>query len=250
MNRKAKTLIALSMLAAAPAAFAQVTMTLTGAGNQTVQGGVYVSPYNGTIQQNGAATPPVSTLMICDDFTTDSYIGQQWQATATAEANAGLPGSTVKFLGSGATLSFDGGVYTQQQAYNAAGWLATQLVSPAVMGTAQQTIDSFAIWNIFDGGANGAVYSPEGALSASQQAAVLALEQTALTQYSSQSESNVTIYTPNASTRINPNGVNQSQEFLVVSPQAAPEIDPASLASGLTLLLGGVTLLRGRRREG
>ena len=36
---------------------------------------------------------------------------------------------------------------------------------------------------------------------------------------------------------------------LAVSPRevAAPEIDPASEVSGLTLLLGGVLVLRGRR---
>ncbi len=247
MNRKARTLIAISMLTAAPAAFAQYTLTLTGAGNSTVQGEVYVSPYNGTIQQNGAGTAPASSLMICDDFTTNSYLGQQWQATATAEGNAGNAGSAVKFLGGGASLSFDGGLYSQQQAYNAAGWLATQLVQPSVMGTAQQTIDSFAIWNIFDGGSSGAANSPEGDLSAGQKAAVLATEQTALTQYSSESEGTVTIFTP---TSANPNGINQSQEFLVVTPNAAPEIDPASASGALALLVGGFLLLRGRRLEG
>ena len=52
---------------------------------------------------------------------------------------------------------------------------------------------------------------------------------------------NVSVYTP---TGANPLGVNQSQEFLVVT--RAPEIDPASAASGLTLLLGGLAVLRGR----
>jgi hypothetical protein len=31
---------------------------------------------------------------------------------------------------------------------------------------------------------------------------------------------------------------------------AAPEIDPASAASGLALLLGGLVVLRGRKRQG
>ena len=34
----------------------------------------------------------------------------------------------------------------------------------------------------------------------------------------------------------------------VSGAKAAPEIDPASAASGLTLLLGGLAVLRGRRR--
>jgi len=33
-----------------------------------------------------------------------------------------------------------------------------------------------------------------------------------------------------------------------ISPASAPEIDPTSAASGLTLLLGGLVVLRGRRR--
>ena len=52
---------------------------------------------------------------------------------------------------------------------------------------------------------------------------------------------NVSVYTPRP--------LNASQEFLVVSPpMTAPEIDPASIASGLTLLFGGLAVLRGRRK--
>jgi hypothetical protein len=34
-----------------------------------------------------------------------------------------------------------------------------------------------------------------------------------------------------------------------ISPMAAPEIDPGSAVSALTLLLGGVTVLRGRVKK-
>jgi hypothetical protein len=34
-----------------------------------------------------------------------------------------------------------------------------------------------------------------------------------------------------------------------VSPVAAPEIDPASLVAGVTLLCGGLAMLRGRRQK-
>ena len=49
MNRRAKVLLGLGLLAAAPACFAQYTMDLTGVGNGTVADGVYVSPYQGTV---------------------------------------------------------------------------------------------------------------------------------------------------------------------------------------------------------
>ena len=40
-----------------------------------------------------------------------------------------------------------------------------------------------------------------------------------------------------------------SQEFLVVNKIAAPEIDPTSAASGLTLLLGALAVVRGRTKR-
>jgi hypothetical protein len=43
-----------------------------------------------------------------------------------------------------------------------------------------------------------------------------------------------------------PNPINASQEFLVV--RSAPEINAGSAASALSLLLGGVLILRARRR--
>ena len=45
------------------------------------------------------------------------------------------------------------------------------------------------------------------------------------------------------------NGINDQtglSETFVLKPVKAPEIDPASAASGLTLLMGGLLVLRGR----
>jgi LPXTG-motif cell wall-anchored protein len=42
--------------------------------------------------------------------------------------------------------------------------------------------------------------------------------------------------------------LRDTQEFLVV--RSAPEIDPNVAASGISLLLGGVLVLRGRRKLG
>lgn len=223
MKAKVNSLIALSLLAFAPAGFAQYTMTLTSVGDGVVSNGVYVSPYVGTIQQG---TSTVYTgYMICDDFNTNSYLNTPWTATKTA---SGAVNSSDKF----GSVMFNGVSYTQQQAYNAAAYLATQLVLPSnVTNSTAQTNYSFAIWNIFDNG------------GASNSSAVLALENTAFTKYDNTVQSTVSVYTPSKS---NPNGINQSQEFLVVNPNAAPEIDPTSAASALTLLLGGLLVFRGR----
>lgn len=37
--------------------------------------------------------------------------------------------------------------------------------------------------------------------------------------------------------------------FNLSSPAAAPEIDPASALAGLTLLIGGLAVIRGRRKS-
>jgi hypothetical protein len=37
------------------------------------------------------------------------------------------------------------------------------------------------------------------------------------------------------------------QSIKEITPVSAPEIDPAGLASGLTLLLGGLFVIQGRR---
>ena len=41
--------------------------------------------------------------------------------------------------------------------------------------------------------------------------------------------------------------VGIAQAVTVDGPVGAPEIDPASVISGVTLLMGGLTVLRGRR---
>jgi hypothetical protein len=46
------------------------------------------------------------------------------------------------------------------------------------------------------------------------------------------------------------NGATQIDDLVIASTaSSAPEIDPASAASGLTLLLGGLLVLRGRKRQ-
>jgi hypothetical protein len=221
MNGRVKALLGLGLLAFAPASFAQYNLDLTGVGNGTVADGVYVTPYQGTVQGNGVN---FAGYMICDDFNTESYLNTPWTATMT---NAGALNGTEKF---GSPVNFMGTTYTAQQAYNAAGWLANGLLRN-LNNTTIQTNYAFAIWNIFDGQQT----DPDGGAVALEQAAFAAVNPSKGSGYVA---NNVSVFTPNPR--------NASQEFLVIS--SAPEIDPASAASGLTLLLGGVLVLRARRK--
>jgi len=220
MHGKFKVLLGLCLIAVAPAAFAQYNMDLTGVGNGTVADGVYVSPYQGTITGNGVN---YSGYMICDDFYTDSYLNSPWTASMTG---AGALNGTEKFP---STVTFDGTTYSAQQAYDAAGWLANGLMANLNNPNSQVNY-SFAIWDVMDGqqtDPNGGALALEGAAFSAVSNGYVA--------------SNVSVYTPNP--------INASQEFLVVSPMQSPEIDPMSLASGLTLMLGGLAVARGRRAK-
>ena len=216
MNRRAKILLGLGLLAAAPACFAQYTLDLTGVGNGTVADGVYVSPYQGTVQGNGVN---FSGYLICDDFTTESYLNTPWAATSTS---AGALNGSEKF-------TFGGNTYTAQQAYNAAGWLANGLLAN-LSNTTTQTNYAFAIWDIFDGQTT----NPSGG--------ALLLEQDAFNAVTTQAyvASNVSVFTASP----NPGA---TQEFLMVRP--APEIDATAATSALTLFFGGALVLGSRRKH-
>ena len=221
MYGKLKVILGCTLIAVTPAAFAQYTVDMTGVGNGTVANGVYVSPYQGTITGNGIT---YTGYMICDDFYTDSYLNAPWSASMTS---AGALDGTEKFPGAEA---FDGSTYSAQQAYNAAGWLANGLLNNLNDPNSQVNY-SFAIWNVFDG----QQMDPSGGALALESAAFSAVNNGYVA-------TNVSVLTPRP--------LNASQEFLVVSPpMQAPEIDPASLASGLTLLLGGLAVLGGRRAK-
>jgi hypothetical protein len=118
----------LAFLCFLPSAFAQpASMDLTGVNGNSYDG-VYTSPYYATV--NG-----VATTVICDDFETESYIGETWSANVTNVASVVAGTSTAKF--------------SPAQDYDAVANLATQLLSiPA--SSEQAVILSFAIWDIFD----------------------------------------------------------------------------------------------------
>jgi hypothetical protein len=234
MRGTAKALLGLGLLLGTHAALAQTyNMELTGVGNGTVantaEGGVYVTPYVGTITGNGLN---YSGLVICDDFTHDSTVGTPWSVTMT---NAGALDGGERF---GGTETFDGTVYTAQQAYNAAGWLANGLI--ANYNTSNQANYAFAIWNLFDG--QMATNGTGGNVSAST---VSLLEQLAFNAVKNgYVATDVSVFTPVTT----PATANTSpQEFLVVNP--APEIDPTLAGSSMTLLFGGALILRARRKQ-
>jgi hypothetical protein len=215
-----KTIVTLGLLAFAPAVFAQYNMQLTGVGNGTVANGVYVSPYQGTIQGSGFN---YSGYMICDDFNTESYLNAPWVATMT---DAGALNGTEKFQ---SNVVFNGNTYSAQQAYEAAAWLANGLMGNLNNPSAQVNY-AFAVWNIFDGQQT----DPNGGAVSLETAAFSAVANGYLAN-------NVSVFTPSP--------INASQEFLVVRPSKAPEIDASSSVAALTLLLGTLTIAHRRRAK-
>jgi hypothetical protein len=120
-----------ALLCFAPCAFANSSLTMTGAGNNVMEG-VYVGPYYATV--NGVA----NTAVICDDFADDSYIGHSWNYAAN------------NFSTLGSALWGN-----QTSNYDAAAWLTLQMLSlNSNPGNATQVgYLSYAIWSLFDKGA-------------------------------------------------------------------------------------------------
>jgi hypothetical protein len=224
MSVRMKALLGIGLLAIAPLCNAQYNMDLTGVGNGTVAntpiGGVYVSPYVGTISGPGVS---YSGYVICDDFLTESTLNSPWKASMTS---AGALNGSERF---GSSIMFDGTSYSAQQAYNAAGWLANGLLAN-LNNTSTQTNYAFAIWDLFDG----LSIDPSGGAQALEAAALAAA--TGSNPYVA---NNVSVFTPSRG--------YTSQEFLVVRP--APEMDATATTSALTLLLGGILVLRARRKQ-
>ena len=202
-------------------AIAEVNMTLTGVGTGANMGGVYTSPYVASI--NG-----VSTYVICDDFTTDVWVGDTWEANEYTLSEVGSSGPQ-KFT------TPDRSPYSIQQEYDAAAVLAEDVM--ANIGNATLAGEySYAIWTLFDPAAIDGYGG--NSLTGSQQSAVNSFRTAALTQAASGGASglDVSIYTPNP--------LGAAQEFLVVN---APEASlPATLGFELVALVGGIFLMRRR----
>jgi hypothetical protein len=122
-------LVAVAVICFGTYSFGQAAnMTMSDPGNN-VMNGVYVGPYNGTV--NG-----VSAQIICDDFADESYSNESWTATVTTVAN--LNGTK---WGNNTAL------------YDEAAYFATQMIGLESNPTANaQTIGymSYVIWALFD----------------------------------------------------------------------------------------------------
>lgn len=206
----------LAFLCFLPSAFAQpASMYLYGVNGNSYDG-VYTSPYYATV--NG-----VATTVICDDFETESYIGESWYANVTNVASVVAGSSTAKF--------------SPAADYDAVANLATQLLSvPA--SSEQAVILSFAIWDIFDpSGVQAWLANPSnGGDPLGVSGLALADANAALSaSYTPGEYSNVTIYTSTTGT---------PQEFIsVTTPEAST---PILMAIDLLGFLALVGLLRKR----
>jgi|ERR1700733_5345188 hypothetical protein len=217
MAKRIQFLSIAGFLIFASVGFAQYTMDLTGVGNGSNADGVYVSPYQGSIwagAYNGGnaptTTPLYSGYVICDDFADDSYVGDVWDASAT---NAGALNGSELF-----TTSSSG--YSVQDNYDAVAWLANQLLLPSnVNNSTAQTNISFAIWDLMDGQKTDPLNT----------GAVASLISQAFTEVVTDNYvgSNVTVYTPSPR---QPQGLNVSQEFLVVNGPSVSTPEPGAAA--------------------
>jgi PEP-CTERM motif len=221
--------VAAAVLCLTPNARAD-NLDLTSPGNGANAAGIYVGPYQGTI--NGG---PVTSI-ICDDFVHDSYVGETWQATATnlGTGNLGATGSTLYGKEFGATVA--------TADYDAAAYLANQLLTPGISTTTQTDLQ-YAIWYLFDPtqvasylATFGSTYS--GLLSAAEGdvAAAWLAESNPTTALTAAELAEFTIYTPTNVTSC-PNGAGQCglpQEFIVRTPEPSTLL---LLGAGLCFLL-------------
>ena len=244
MTRQLKTLavaplaLVAGLILLQPRAFAD-TLQLTGLKTNFTMGGVYTSPY--LVSVNGG-TP--SIMFACDDFTKDISIGHTWTANEVDLSEIG-DGGPQKFK-TAVAVSIPGGTtttYTIAQEYNAAAYLAEQLLTvPSILADSDLAGEySFAIWQIFYSGAiNG--WNGNHHLTSTQQAAVGALMTTAFSYTGSLA--GMYLYTPDPDT--------SSQEFIGFSSAKVPTTSvpeaatPAFLAFNF-LALSGVMFLRRRR---
>jgi len=187
-------------------------MRLTGLGNGTTLGGVYVSPYTATV--NG-----VSTLVICDDFYAHTSVNQTWTANVTY--NGGDLSNT--------RVVQEGQTQTQAQAlYNRAAWLVTELLAAYSSNqTQRQGQLSFAIWGLFDPSSLGVLST------ANRNAAQDFIDQS--NTWASVLNSNLVIYTPTPLSSTSP------QEYLAIrTPEGSVLILWGLNFTAMILLVAGL----------
>lgn len=222
------------------------TLKLTGDVSGPVLGGVYTSPYYGTVGGTQTNVP-----IICDDFTSETYFNESW---TVYETNLSTVPSSLLRWNSG--FSWNGtqwvaGGLDQSTAYTVAAYLATAIMN-AGSGTSLQKDLSYALWGLFDAGDSagpfkgGFIGNPD--LANAQQ--LLRDAETAVqTQNLHPSNyANVTIYSYDSAAGL-PTGCGGTcppppQEFLRVS-MAEPSF-PGVLAIDLLAVVGLMVAFRRR----
>ena len=216
-------------------------LQLTGLKTGFSMGGVYTSPY--LISVNGQPT----LMFACDDFTTDISIGHTWTAYEVTLSQVATNGPQ-KFktavsvaIPDASGLTTTSHSYTIQQEYDAAAYLAEQLLTvPSTLSNSTIAGEySFAIWQIFYSGAiNG--YNGN-ALTPTQKAAVGGLMTAAFNNTTALT--GMYLYTPDP--------LSSSQEFIGFAPgvgiTSVPEARTPLLLAFNSLTLCGVLFFLRRR---
>lgn len=194
--------VAALLLAFCPSAFADTAyMDLTGAGNN-VANGVYVGPYTATI--NGVTTP-----VICDDYSHESYLNDPWWANTSTFPTL----TNARFAGSNETQNYDEVAYLAGILFGLSG------------DNAQADALQFAIWYIND---PTDVSSSQCFGSANVDCVSYWLTQAGNQNYTPGEFTNFMLYTPV--------GGGNPQEFIVQTPEPGVILLLAIGLAGLLLL--------------
>jgi hypothetical protein len=257
--------LAVALLATGPLAAQTTSFDMTGVGSGNVVADVYTSPYTATV---GGIT---NVAVICDDFSDESYVPEDWTAyvtsgstlTPTTDPLLYFPSASIYTLSSSSTASSPAlnsfaTNLSQIQAYTAAAVLAVDIMNST--GTAQEEY-SYAMWELFD-------YSASSTPGASQWLSSNGLGLSTSFGYAVQSDldSAVSYISTNApqamadldaatiysyGSTVNPGGptcsggpcpMSPPQEFIVVSMAEPPS--PALLGMDLLGLAGLILVAR------
>ncbi len=231
-------------LCCAPLALAQDSFTITGAnpdgyylGNNPA---VYVDPYTATVTGPGVN---YSGFVICDDYTDEVTVPENWQADSTTIGASGAADGLFETGSYSYTLGTQHFSYSGAQGYNMVAYLADQLMTNGNYNnqTAADAL-SYAIWTIFTPSA----YSNISGDSSVQTAVAQDIESawTNAGRNNNYSGPAVTVWTP-TSWGGDP---RRPQEFLTVQTPEAPAL--ATLAVDFTAVLGILFVLRRRSLRG
>src|ERR1017187_6347716 len=119
-------------------AFGDVVTMKLGQPTTPAPNGVYVDPY--PISVNGATTP---SLLSCDDYAKEIYANDVWNANRYLLGDLTTVSNTTTTPKFNATNSWG---YSVREMYDAAAVLTVDLL----LHPANEALDSYALWSIFD----------------------------------------------------------------------------------------------------